>query len=327
MKPKVAVLDDSQDVAQASANWEALRAHADVTFFRDPLGHEADIAQALRDFSIIIPMRERTAFGASLLQKLPALKMIALTGQRAPTLDVAACTAQNILVCNTGGDFVPAATPELAWGLILACARAIPQADAVMKKGGWHSGVPLGFTLDKKRLGVVGLGRLGSKIVQYGKAFGMDVVAWSQNLTAAQAAEKGARLVSKQELFSTSDAISLHLVLSDRSRGIVGADELAAMKDGAIIVNTSRGPLIDKAAFITEMKKGRIAAGLDVYDVEPLPADDPLRTLPNLVMTPHLGYSTVPVFQQFYGESVENVLAYLNGAPIRMVNAEAWKGA
>lgn len=323
MRAKVAVLDDSQDVARSAAQWDALHALADVTFFRDPLGSEAEIAQALRDFTIILAMRERTAFPASLLARLPNLKMIALTGQRAPTLDVAACTARGVLVCNTGGDFVPAATPELAWGLILACARAIPQADAVMKAGGWHAGVPLGFTLDKKRLGLVGLGRLGAKMVQYGKAFGMDIVAWSQNLTETDAQAKGARRVDKHELFATCDVISLHLVLSDRSRGIVGAPELAAMKDGAIIVNTSRGPLIDNAAFIAEMKKGRIAAGLDVYDVEPLPVDDALRSLPNLVMTPHLGYSTIPVFQQFYGESVENIVAFLKGAPMRMVNPEA----
>lgn len=325
MKAKVAVLDDSQNVAQASADWDGLRVHADVQFFRDSLGGEKETAHALRDFQIIVPMRERTAFGASLLKQLPNLKMIALTGQRAPTLDVGACTAQGILVCNTGGDFVPAATPEIAWGLVLACARAIPQADAVMKNGGWHTGVPLGFSLDKKRLGVVGLGRLGSKVAHYGKAFGMDVVAWSQNLSDADAQAKGITRVSKEELFSTSDVISLHLVLSDRSRGIVGAPELSAMKNGAIIVNTSRGPLINQSAFITEMKKGRISAGLDVYDVEPLPADDPLRSLPNLVMTPHLGYSTVPVFKQFYGESVENIMAFLKGAPIRMVNPEIWK--
>ncbi|MGL4325524.1 MAG: D-2-hydroxyacid dehydrogenase family protein [Beijerinckiaceae bacterium] len=327
MRMKVAVLDDSQDVAPASANWNALRALADVVFFRDPLGSEEDIARSLRDVHIILAMRERTAFSASLLAKLPALKMIALTGQRAPTLDLAACTQRGILVCNTGGDFVPAATPELAWGLVLACARAIPQADAVMKKGGWHGGVPLGVSLAGKRLGILGLGKLGSKVASYGKAFGMDVVAWSHNLTAEDAQAKGVTRVDKQELFAASDVISLHLVLGDRSRGIVGAGELTAMKDGAILVNTSRGPLIDNAALIAELQKGRITVGLDVFDTEPLQPDHPLRTFSNAVLTPHLGYSTIPVFRQFYGESVENIVAWLQGAPIRMMNPEVWKAA
>ncbi|MGL4494233.1 MAG: D-2-hydroxyacid dehydrogenase family protein [Beijerinckiaceae bacterium] len=321
---KIAVLDDSQDVARGSADWDKLRGRAEVTFFHDPLGSEHEIARALYDYSVIVPMRERTAFTASLLGRLPALKMIALTGQRAPTLDLAACTARGILVCNTGGDFVPAATPELAWGLVLACARAIPQADAVMKKSGWHEGVPLGISLNGKRLGIVGLGKLGSKVAHYGKAFGMEVVAWSQNLSSADAEAKGVRRVEKDELFATCDVISLHLVLGERTRGVISAKELAAMKDGAIIVNTSRGPLIDNAALVAELQRGRITAGLDVYDHEPLEKNHPLRSLPNAVLTPHLGYSTVPVFKQFYGESLENIIAWLDGKPIRMMNPDLW---
>ncbi len=321
--PRIAVLDDSQNVAMASADWSVLEGRATITVFSGPLGSEDEAATVLTGFGIIVMMRERTAFPASLIARLPRLKMIALTGARAPTLDIAACTARGILVCNTGGDFVGAATPELAFGLALACARAIPLADATMKGGGWHHGVPLGRVLDKTRMGIVGLGKLGKRMAGYAKAFGMDVVAWSENLTADTADAVGARLVSKAELFATSDVISLHLVLSERTRHIVGKVEMAAMKPGAILINTSRGPLVDGAALLEALETGRIMAGLDVFDEEPLPANHRLRTLPNVVLTPHLGYSTEAVFRQFYGESVANIMAFLDAAPIRMVNPEA----
>jgi phosphoglycerate dehydrogenase-like enzyme len=228
-----------------------------------------------------------------------------------------------VLICNTGGEAVTAATAELAFGLIMASARDIAHADAGMRRGGWHRGVPLGTILSGLRLGVVGLGKLGSRVARYGAAFGMEVTAWSQNLDEEKAREGGARLVGKEEIFAQSDVISLHLVLSERTRGIVGAKEIAAMKPGAILINTSRGPLIEEAPLMEALGQGRIRAGLDVYNVEPLPADHKLRTLPNVILTPHLGYSAEPVFRQFYGESAENILAFLDGQPIRMVNPEA----
>ncbi len=324
--PKVAILDDSQTVAMASADWSRLADKADVVVFREAFASEDAVAAALKGFPVVVPMRERTPFTASLIAKLPDLRMIALTGARAPTLDIAACTQHGILICNTAGDRVTPATSELAFALILACARRIPEADAAMKNGGWHDGLGMGFSLAGKTLGIVGVGRLGSRVAGYGKAFGMNVIAWSQNLTDEAAAAAGCTRVSKDALFRQSDAVSLHLVLSERSRGIVGTTELSAMKPGAILVNTSRGPLVDGAALVTALQSGRLLAGLDVFDQEPLPADHPLRRAPNVILTPHLGYSTAAAFQQFYGESLENVEAFLAGTPIRMVNPEALKG-
>lgn len=321
-KVAIAVLDDSQDVALAAADWSVLSDRAEITVFRDPFGSEDEAAAALAPFDILVPMRERTPFPASLIGRLPRLRMIALTGVRAPSLDIPACTARGVLVCNTAMDSA-AATAELAFALILACARAVPLADATMRAGGWHAGVPLGTVLAGKRLGIVGLGKLGSRVAGYGRAFGMEVVAWSQNLTEEAAAAGGARRVSREEIFGTSDVISLHLVLSDRTRGLVGAGELATMKDGAILVNTSRGPIVDEAALVAELRRGRIRAGLDVFNREPPPADHPLRGLPNVVLTPHLGYAAQPVFEQVYRESVENIDAFLAGPPIRVVNPDA----
>jgi phosphoglycerate dehydrogenase-like enzyme len=277
---RIAVLDDTQDVALRSADWSPLEGRAEIVIFREPFADEDAAAQALAGFDVVVPMRERTPFPASLVGRLPGLRLVALTGVRAPSLDVAACTARGVLVCNTGMDSA-AATAELAFALILACARAVPRADAVMRGGGWHAGLPLGTVLAGKRLGIVGLGKLGSRVAGYGRAFGMEVVAWSQNLTEAAALAAGARLVPKEELFASSDVVSLHLVLLERTRGLVGAPELAAMRDGAILVNTARGPIVDEAALLAELARGRLTAGLDVFDREPLPADHPLRALPN----------------------------------------------
>jgi phosphoglycerate dehydrogenase-like enzyme len=309
--PKIAVLDDSQNVAAISADWARLDGKADVSILREPFADEHAAAVALADFDIVVPMRERTVFSASLVAKLPKLK------------NIAACTKHGVLICNTAGDQVTPATSELAFGLMLACARRIPEADAAMRSGGWHDGLGMGYSLAGRTLGILGLGRLGSRVAGYGKAFGMNVIAWSQNLTDETAAACGCARVTKEELFAQSDAVSLHLVLSERSRGIVGEAELAVMKPGSILVNTSRGPLIDSAALLKALHSGRLNAGLDVYDQEPLPADDPIRSAPNVILTPHLGYSTAAVFRQFYGESLENVDAYLAGKPIRMVNPDA----
>jgi phosphoglycerate dehydrogenase-like enzyme len=322
--PKIAILDDSQSVAAISADWLRLEGKAELIILSQPFASEDAVAAALKGCQIVVPMRERTPFTASLIAKLPDLRMIALTGARAPTLDIAACTRHGVLICNTAGDRVTPATSELAFGLILACARRIPEADAAMKSSSWHEGLGMGFSLAGKTLGIVGLGRLGSRVAGYGRAFGMNVLAWSQNLTDEAAVAAGCTRVGKDELFSQSDAVSLHLVLSDRSRGIVGGRELSLMKPGAILVNTSRGPLVDGEALLAALHSGRLLAGLDVFDQEPLPVDHPLRQAPNVILTPHLGYSTAAAFQQFYGESLENIEAFLAGSPIRMVNPEAF---
>jgi phosphoglycerate dehydrogenase-like enzyme len=322
----VAVLDDSQEVAQGAADWSVLEPRAEVTFLRAPMLDEDEAARVLAPFHVIIPMRERTPLPGSLIRRLPNLRMVALTGARSPSLDIAACTTQGVLVCNTGIN-TGAATAELAFTLLLNCARSIPLADATVRRGGWHEGIPIGDALSGKRLGILGLGKLGSRVAGFGKAFGMEVVAWSQNLTVEAAAGQGVTRVGKDELFATSDAVSIHLVLSDRSRGLVGEREIGAMKKGAILVNTSRGPIVDEVALVDALREGQITAGLDVFDQEPLPEDHPLRTFPNAVLTPHLGYSTLPVFRQFYGESIENILAFLDGKPIRVMNEEALDAA
>ena len=316
---KIAVIDDYQEVALGLADWSRVAARADVSVFTRPWRDEDEIAEKLAPFQIVVLVRERTAFPARLISRLPDLKMIAMTGNRTSTLDVAACRARGIFVAHTESN-PPIAPAELAFALILACARSLPQAHANVVSGRWQDGLPMGTPLDGKRLGLVGLGKLGSKVARYAKAFNMHVVAWSTNLTDEKAAEQGVTRVDKHTLFETSDAVSLHYGLSDRSRGIVGATELEAMKPGAIFVNTSRGPLVDEAALIAALGSGRIVAGLDVFDVEPLPAGHPFTMLPNVVLTPHLGYVVADTMKSFYTQSVENILAYLDGAPIRGIS-------
>jgi len=247
---KIAVLDDWQDVARNSADWSALAARAELVFFADAFGSEDEAAAALADFEILLTMRERTAFPATLIRRLPKLRMIGITGAHVATLDVATCARQGIVVCNTAGGApaAPYATAELALGLLVAAARSIPAADASIRAGGFQRGVPAGMSLAGKTLGIVGLGRLGARMARYGLALDMNVIAWSPNLTDDKARQGGARMVGKSELIATSDAISIHMVLSPRSRGLIGADDIARMKPRAILVNTSRGPLIDEAA-------------------------------------------------------------------------------
>jgi phosphoglycerate dehydrogenase-like enzyme len=320
---KVAVLDDWQGVARPSADWSALMARAEVVFFADAFTSEDDAAHQLAGFEIVLSMRERTPLPASLIERLPNLRMLGITGMRNPTLDLAACTARGVVVCKTvssgAGD---SATAELALGLLLAAARAIPASDAGIRAGRFQQGLPVGITLAGKTLGVIGLGRLGGYMARYGRALGMHVLAWSQNLTAEKAAAAGAEYAEKAVLLARSDAISIHLVLSARTRGIIGADDIARMKPGAILVNTSRGPILDEAALLEAVRAGRIFAALDVYDREPLPAEHPLRTAPNTVLTPHIGYGVAETWAQFYPQSVENALAFLDGTPLRVVNPE-----
>ena len=326
-KVRIAVLDDWQGVAKQSADWSALQQRADITFFEDPFAGQDDLVKAVATFDIIVAMRERTKFPKELIDRLPKLRMIALTGGRTWTMDFEVLNARGIPVCHTGGERSGAATAEIALGLLLSAARFINRGDASLRAGGFQRGVPSGEVLDGKTLGVIGLGKIGTRMARYGAALGMQVTAWSANLTEEKARAAGARPVDKATLLSQSDAISLHLVLSDRTRGILGARDLANMKPGAILINTSRGPLVDEGALMERLKTGKLIAGLDVFAQEPLPTDHPLRTLPNTVLTPHLGYCAREVYAQFYHESIENVLAFLAGAPTRVLNPEALEKA
>lgn len=320
---RIAVLDDWQGLAAASADWSKLASRASLVFFERPFEGPEQAASALAEFDILVAMRERTRFSRELIERLPRLRMIALTGGRTWTMDFAALEARGILVCHTGGTHSTAATAELALGLLLAAARHIPAADAGMRAGRFQAGIAAGAVLEGRTLGLIGLGKIGSKMARYGQALGMRVLAWSENLTADRAAAAGAEQVGKDELLERSDAVSLHLVLSERSRGVIGAAELARMKPGAILVNTSRGPLVDEAALVARLRTGSLVAALDVYGEEPLPPDHRLRSLPNTVLTPHLGYCSSEVYAQFYRESIENVLAFLDGKPLRVLNPEA----
>jgi len=323
----IAVLDDWQGVARASADWSRLSQRAHLAFFEKPFEGEDAVARALAEFDIIVAMRERTRFPASLIARLGRLRMIALTGARSWTMDLEACTARGIVVCHTAGQQSTAATAELTLGLLLAAARFIPTADATIRAGGFQNAVPPGRVLEGRTLGIIGLGKIGSRMARYAQALGMQVLAWSQNLTEDKARAAGARLVDKATLLAEADAVSLHVVLSERTRGILGARDLARMKPGAILVNTSRGPLVDESALLESLRSGKLIAALDVYGQEPLPHGHPLRSAPNTVLTPHLGYGTREVYTQFYGESIDNVLAFLDGKPVRVLNPEATRSA
>jgi phosphoglycerate dehydrogenase-like enzyme len=262
-------------------------------------------------------MRERTPFPRDVLTRLPNLRLLVTTGMRNKSIDVEAATELGITVCGTGAQAT--ATVELTWALILATLRHIPQEDASIRAGGWQQ--TIGGDLAGRTLGVIGLGRIGSQVARIGAAFGMDVVAWSQNLTDERAAEVGARRVEKDELFATADVVTVHLLWSKRTRGLIGADDFALMKHTAVFVNTSRGPIVEEAALIAALREGTISgAGIDVYDQEPLPRDHPLRDLRRAVLTPHLGYVTRGSYDVYYREAVEDVAAYLAGAPIRVIS-------
>lgn len=313
---KIAVLDDYQGVALSMADWSVLPGDAQVDVYADHLADEGDVAERLGGCEIVVAMRERTAFRRSLLERLGALRLLVTTGMRNASIDVAAASELGVTVCGTGG--VPYPTAELTWGLILALARHIPREDAATRDGSWQLSV--GEGLHGKTLGLLGLGRLGSQVAAVGAAFGMDLIAWSQNLTQKRAREFGATLVTKDELLSASDFLTVHLVLSDRTRGLVGARELGLMKPTAYLVNTSRGPIVDESALVTALRDGSIAgAGLDVFDVEPLPPGHSLLTAPNTVLTPHLGYVTDETYRVFYGHAVEDIVSYLDGNPVRVI--------
>lgn len=321
---KLAILDDYMKIALESADWDRLRKRGiDITVFNTAFASADDAAEKLRPFEIVNLLRERTHFPRTLIERLPNLKMIAMTGRRAPSLDIPAATDHGIIVCNTHGGEGGASTSEMAWALLLAGARDLVNAERGVRAGRWHEGIRAGTVLEERRLGLVGLGRLGARMAGYGKAFGMDVVAWSQNLTPERAAEVGVKCVSKEELFATSDFISIHVVLSDRSRKLVGAADFARMKPSAILVNTSRGPIIDEAALVAALQQKKFAhAALDVYDREPLPADHPLKQLNNVTLAPHLGYVNTDVFKTFYGDALKNIEAWLDGTPTNVLNPD-----
>jgi phosphoglycerate dehydrogenase-like enzyme len=320
---RVAVLDDYQGVALKMADWRALPADVDVQVFRDHLAAESAVVERLKGFDIVVAMRERTPFPRRVLEELPRLRLLITTGMRNASIDVDAATACGVLVCGTEG--LPYPTAELTWALILALVRQIPREDHATRNGQWQ--VSVGVGLQGKTLGVIGLGRLGSQVATIGKAFGMAVLAWSQNLTAERAAQYGATLVSKDALLSQADIVTIHLVLSNRTSGLIGARELGLMKPTAYLVNTSRGPIVDEQALIQTLQRRAIAgAGLDVFDAEPLPLDHPLRRLENTVLTPHLGYVTAETYHIFYGHAVDNILAFLRGQPIRALNTPRPRG-
>lgn len=315
---RLAILDDYQGVALSMGPWERLPASLQIEVFRDTLKDPDALAARLQPFDAILGIRERTPFPKSLLERLPNLKLLITTGERNRAFDVAAAKARGITVCGTPSAGAP--TVDITWGLILSLLRDIPRQQESLRAGKWQTHV--GTAAEGLTLGVLGLGKLGSRVARVAQAFGMKVIAWSQNLTAEKAAAAGAQLVDKATLLAESDVVTLHLILSDRTRGIVGAEDLARMKRSAFIVNTSRGPLIDQASLVAVLKEGRIAgAGLDVFDEEPLPPNHPLLDCPNTVLTPHLGYVSTQNYHAYFHGAVETIEAYLAGNPIRELSA------
>jgi len=321
--PKVAILDDYAGVALGLADWSSVRKRADVTAFDRHLSEDEAVG-ALQPFDVVCTLRERMAFPRTLIERLPKLKLITIVGMSLTNLDMAAASERGVLVVHP--DFANprfaaagAATPELAWGLMIATVRNLAEEHRRMREGGWQA--TTGLVLAGKTLGLLGLGRIGKRMAHYAKAFGMEVIAWSQNLTVEAATAAGARRVEKEALFAEADVVSIHLVLSERTRGLVAGPELALMKPNAYLINTSRGPIVDEAALIAALRDGRIAgAGLDVYDAEPPPPDHPLRFLPNVTLSPHLGYVTRELLSAVYSDAVA---AWLDGKPVRIVNREA----
>ena len=314
---RIAILDDYQNVALECADWGSLGDDVDITVFNEHLPGEDAVAQAIADFDVVVAMRERTPFPASLIERLPNLKLLITTGMRNLSFDMDAARARGLPVCGTATS--AGAAFEHTWALILALTKHVTIEDRTMREGGWQAAINIG--LEGKTLSVLGLGKLGAKVASVGKAFGMNVIAWSENLTDERAAECGATRVAKDALFAEADVLTIHLVLSDRTRGLVGKRELGLMKKSAYLVNTSRGPIVDEAALLEALDAEVIAgAGLDVYDIEPLPAHHPLRRMPNTVLTGHTGYVIRETYERAYGEAVENIAAWLAGKPIRVLN-------
>jgi phosphoglycerate dehydrogenase-like enzyme len=319
LKLKCAILDDYQNAALGMADWSVINSEVDVKVFRERIMSEDELISVLNNYEIIVIMRERTPFSASVISRLPKLKLLITSGMRNASIDLAAATAQGVTVCGTGSSSEPPL--ELTWALILGLSRHIVKENQSLRENGpWQS--TIGVDLFGKRLGIIGLGKIGSKTAQIGKAFGMDVVAWSQNLTEERTAEVGVTLASSlEELLTHSDFVSIHLVLSERTRHLIGERELQLMKPHAYLINTSRAAIVDQSALITALEKKWIAgAGLDVYEQEPLPKDHVFRTLDNVLALPHLGYVSENNYRTYFREAVGNIQAYLDGQPIRKIN-------
>jgi phosphoglycerate dehydrogenase-like enzyme len=307
-------LDDYQGVALSSADWSAVQARYDVEVISAHIADENELVRRLAGSEVVVAMRERTPFPSGVFARLPALKLLVTTGLKNASIDVAAANGHGVTVCGTIG--TGSAVPELTLGLIIALTRNFVQEDASVRAGGWQH--TIGPGLAGTTLGIIGLGRLGVPVAALAGAFGLSVIAWSPNLTQERAEPHNVRAVSKHDLFAGSDIITIHMPLSDASRGIVGADELALMKPTAYLVNTSRGPIVDEAALVDALRDRRIAgAGLDVYDTEPLPTDHPLRSMPNTLLLPHIGYVTTDNYAAWFAQVVEDILAWADGKPLR----------
>lgn len=313
---RCAVLDDFQQVATEIADWSSVADQVETVSFSEHFASEDELVAALAEFDIVVTLRERVPFPASLLTRLPRLKLLVASGMRNSVIDYAAAEARGVTVCGTASSSTPPV--ELTWALLLGLARGIVTESNALRSGGpWQQTV--GADLHGRRLGLLGLGKIGSRVARVGLAFGMHVSAWSQNLTKEHADEVGVELApSKEELLASSDFVSVHLALSDRTRGLLGPAELALLKPTAYLVNTSRAAIVDQDALLAALREGRIAgAGVDVFDVEPLPADHPLRTAPRLLATPHLGYVSRANYETYYGQALEDIRAFLKGAPVR----------
>ena len=317
MAIQVAVLDDYQEVARELAPWETLSPGAEVTFFHDHLLVDGVVRDMLGGFEVVVAMRERTPFTAKRLASLPDLKLLVTTGMANASIDMEAARERGIVVSGTGS--LPSPTAELAWGLIIALQRNLLEEGLRMREGGWQR--TIGPELAGRTLGILGLGSLGRRMARIAAAFEMEVIAWSENLTPAAAAAAGARAVGRDELFERADVLTIHTRLSDRTRGIVGERELSLMKSTAILVNTSRGPIVDEDALLAALVEGRIAgAALDVYAKEPLPRDHPLRGAPRTLLSPHLGYVSTGTYEVMYRDAVEDIAAWMRGEPVRVIN-------
>lgn len=313
---KIAIIDDYQGVALSMADWDGLGNDVDISVFQDHLEEGAALIERLSPFEVIVMNRERSPFPDTLQAQLPNLKLLITNGMYNASIDLAAAKSRGVTVC--GSQAVANPTPELTWGLIISLARNIPLEQGNVRNGGWQTTVGMG--LKGRVLGIIGLGRLGTPVAKVGLAFGMEVIAWSPNLTDERAAEAGVTRADKADLMAKSDFITLHMPLSDRSRGIVGAADIAQMKKTAFLVNTSRGPLVEEAALIDALENRKIAgAGLDVYDIEPLPTDHPFRRLENTVVTPHLGYVVDDNYTLYFPQAVENIAAWREGNPVRVI--------
>ena len=317
MALRCAILDDYQNVALTFADWSKVKGDVEIRVFNEHLGSQDKVIAALKGFAIVCAMRERTAFPRAVIEALPDLKLLITTGMRNASIDLVAAKARGVVVCGTSA--FGNATAAIAVGLMLELTRHIGYENARLKAGAvWQT--TIGLDLEGMTLGLLGLGKLGSRVAAIGKALGMNLIAWSQNLTPERCQEVGVEYVSRDDLFRRADFLSIHLQLSPRTRGLIGARELGLMKPSAFLINTSRGPIVDEAALLAALRDKKIAgAGLDVFDTEPLPLDHPLRKMNNVVLTPHLGYVSEQNYRHYFAGVVEDIRGFLDGKPVRVM--------